>query len=300
MATEKKTKYYVALIVVAVAFVLGSWANYIISGHDYDECASAAEIATLDDFEFNSTIDPEYKPKKSDKSRNQIADNVSCSDLRAQWTMSNIAMMGYIAGLFGLVFLGITVFETKSAADLTRQALKETKVNARRELRAYLHVVPHALNINSTDLVPTIAFRFFNNGQTPAINIKCIINFVVEQHSQETIDSAFHCKVSIPPNGKQDVLWPLEELDAPWCIPVEIRAEYNDIFGQERFVKIGFSVSHDDIPNTRSTFLDGVFSEQQQTMINPDHIVEMELQYIAYEDDLQKEAEEYAEANKTS
>jgi len=66
-----------------------------------------------------------------------------------------------------LVFLCITVFETKAAADNTKEALNEAKENSRRELGAYLH----ATNIQFNDIdefVPTMTLFIKNTGQTPA------------------------------------------------------------------------------------------------------------------------------------
>jgi len=125
---------------LAAFSIFASLANYKTNAHDYEECASAAQVATLDDIQFNSALDPNYKAKQSKQNTQHIASKISCSDLSAQWAMSDIAMMGYIAGLFGLLFLGITVFETNNTAQAARDALEVTRRVGEAQTRAIVGV----------------------------------------------------------------------------------------------------------------------------------------------------------------
>lgn len=288
---------YPLLSVIAVVAVLLSLAHYKTKAHDYEECSRSAHIAALNDLELNTAIDPEYKPKKTEQNRQDIASQIDCSDLSAQWAMSDIAMLGYIAGLLGLVFLGVTVYETKSAADLTRQALKETKTNSIRELRAYLGVHVMAKNFHDTRRIPTICIRFHNRGVSPAINISC---HIIGMGADEIIENG----ATIQPDDMREIEWPLEDIKMNNKDGEEyfkIRIDYSDIFDGKRFVNAGFYVTSESFPMTTSiqnpAFTGG---GGNNSIANPMHVTERKIQFRSYKDDLQKEAEEYAEANKAS
>ena len=299
---------YPAIVIIAVICIGWSLVHYKTNAHSYEECTRAAQIAALNDLELNTAIDPDHKPDESDQNQKNISNQISCSDLSAQWAMSDIAMLGYIAGMIGLVFLGITVFETKSAADLTRQALEETKKNSRRELRAYVHAVPYGANLHNTDDVPTIFLRLFNKGQTPAINILCDVKASLEVNGETISSDKFPVKVTIPPNSHEDIIWPFMEDDIHegWDVRIFFLVEYNDIFGSDRHVSIGLNITKSSFPSSSPYIIETKFTREVTSGSLPDPVPnvrykeEVILPYVAYGDDLQEEAKKYAETNNAS
>ena len=216
--------------------------------------------------------------------------------------MSDIAMLGYIAGLFGLIFLAITIFETKTAADLTRQALKETKDNSQRELKAYISCSTRLPNCNGSRSY-TFITKIKNYGQTPVINLN---SRAVMKSDDKVLDVEFPSiqNLSIPPNGEitYDVTIEKSEFTGAENIIIEFNTEFSDVFNGTRFIREHKCIEVDEIP-----------TQPRQVTINADKprsannsrdnrlfVEEVSMFTTFYEDDLQEEAKQYAETNKAS
>lgn len=112
------------------------------------------------------------------------------SDLAAQWATARYTFVGLIMGGMGLFILIMTYMESSKAAYFTERALNETKLNSRRELRAYLKVEVDVLNIYKSiniargatdyDLV-RFCVGVENCGSTPAKSVE--ISFSVYKDS---------------------------------------------------------------------------------------------------------------------
>lgn len=227
------------------------------------------------------------------------------SDLAAQWATARYTFVGLIMGGMGLLFIILTLRESSKAAYFTNEALKETKLNSRRELRAYLSVHVIAKNINDTEY-PTIHIHFQNHGVSPAMNISC--------HCRGMgADETFEYVVSIQPNDTGEIIWPLEDLDMKDDGDIEnfkIRIKYSDIFNGKRWVNADFLVTSDSFPTSNSfqtavqiganEVIRGGRPVRETTeipLVNPNHSKERRIGFRYYTDDLQEEAENYEEAN---
>lgn len=271
---------------MAVAVIVASIGYVKSDPHDYEECASAAQIAALNDMKFNATIDPDYKPNQTQKNQTEIDNNIKCSDLGAQWGTADIALLGYIAGLLGLVFLGITVFETQSAAQaardtlgIARDTLTEAKINSKRELRAYLKVEVDIRNIYNTisvtDSKPVeFSVRLKNGGSTPAhsVELQCRIysgsveymfepkwaeygDGVLISPAQEVIREYSTSGGALESSLKEKMRSPhsLTDTDA---IMVKVDIEYTDVFDYRHTQVCMFSVLYSDIEKAAKTASD--------------------------------------------
>lgn len=152
---------------IAVICIGLSIYHYKTTAHNYEKCRSAAEIASLVDTMTKPSDKPENKTSYAQNNQQQVDNEIACSDLNAQWAMSDIAMLGYIAGLFGLLFLGITVFETKNAADLSRRALDEAERANRRGQRAYIGIEIAYIEMDVQKNIEAV-IKYKNFGETPA------------------------------------------------------------------------------------------------------------------------------------
>ena len=317
MKSSKPPSDYGILAIMFIAFCLGIWAYYGSPTNRYYNPANQHQSTAYDGDSHAVTPMPEKidsvtkttKPYTAEEKEKFAADR---SDLAAQWATARYTFVGLVLGGLGLFFIIVTVQESRKAAYFTQQALSETKSNSRKELRAYIHVVPYALNLNSTEDVPTVVLRIFNKGQTPALNISCDIS--AEEDGAETVSDSFPCKVSIPPNSHEDIIWPLEDSDMTktWGIKIYFLTKYNDIFGNNRFVNIGVDVFDSSFPNSEPVLFQrnwitggdsygrSYSNPQEIPFKNPRFESEVIIPFVSYGDDLQQEAKEYAEANKTS
>lgn len=155
---------------IAAAVVIYSVWHTHNNQHDYQECARSAQIAAYDDLMLEAGIEP-ITPTRHAQYNQAIIDNqVKCSDLAAQWGMTDVAVLGYIAGIFGLFFLGITVFETQNAASFAKQTLQLARSTAIKELQAYLRI--DSCEISRSGEAVTIKITVKNYGITPAYYVK--------------------------------------------------------------------------------------------------------------------------------
>ena len=284
--------------ILAVVVVAWSLFHYKTNTHSYEECTNGANIAALNDLEINTAIDPDNKTEKTNQNQQKISNQIDCSDLSAQWAMSDIAMLGYIAGLLGLVFLGVTVYETKSAADSTKAALDLAKENSKKELRAYLSTIVLAKNIHESERrTPTLVIKFINKGTTPAINPQCHVSGM---GADEYID----CNATIHPGDAYEIEWPLEGLKRQddHTEEIQISFTYSDIFNGTRWAKTEFIVSYGSFPVTlpivEQSMSTAPYRPDSGGIANPSHISERRIQLRTYRDDLQEEAKKYKEAKK--
>jgi len=172
-----KAWLYRAFTLIAL-LIVGASIWYVKSNpHDYKECAKAAQIAAYDDLMLDAGIEA-ITPARQAQYKQAIIDNqIKCSDLGAQWGMTDIALLGYVAGLLGLFFLGITVFETQSAATAARETLKLTDIAigvtrdiGQKQVKAYLTATKATWHTDY--MMGILEVEIKNLGQSPVISGK--------------------------------------------------------------------------------------------------------------------------------
>ena len=317
-AQRRFGNWFIPLLIGAAAFFVIFWAYSEAPTHRHYNPAKAngtdqayEESASISKLPPN--VDTKSKATKKHTEKDKEAFVASRSDLAAQWAMAHYTFVGLWVGIIGICFLIWTIIETKGASYFAEQALDETKFNSKRELRAYISVVPFAINKWDASC-PTVIFRFFNKGQTPAIGLKCQFHFtgILDGEEHGSFISIFNVKITIPPNSHEDIEWPMESFEYKdnWSADITANTSYSDIFGAKRFIDIECSVDNSMFPKTKaightksSVPFDAGHGKTGRTseMIpwqNPKHIPERRIKFLVVRHDLQKEAKEYAKANK--
>jgi len=277
----------VALIFFGAFYISPSNKHYNPADQQYPIGANNhAEVNTPAPVNINP-ITNEEEPASQKEAENYAAGR---SDLAAQWAMAEYTFVGLGMGALGLILIGFTYWESRKAAYFTEQALNETKISSRKELRAYLVITAAIENYHGSDN-GFITVSFENTGQSPAINLTYRVEVKIDGSADDGID--VDKKISIPPAKK--IFHPVEVaadlLNSSDVIICEIFCGYNDIFGGERFIKETKRILGLNLPNMPQT-RDNKYVKRFMKSAS--------LSTQSYEDDLQKEAEEYAEANKTS
>jgi len=163
----------ISVVIFGLAFLLQS--NVMPSkGNDYAQCAGDAYENTLQRIDFGSSVNPTSKAEAEQYKDQYVTLLTGCSDLTAQWRMANVTERAFWAGTIGLIFLAITLYESASAAQMTKNALELTKSNSYKELRAYLGIKIDAVPVEGGMKNLAVATTIFNSGQTPAYDIRLI------------------------------------------------------------------------------------------------------------------------------
>jgi len=300
----KRSEIFWILIIAIAIIVVGFFLNPTNSHYNPENKQNAHKTYSDTDVvlsipDNSKPLIPSTQPYTEKEKEDYVA---SRSDLAAQWAMAEYTFVGLIIGVVGIILIVLTFYQSRQAAFFAEQALDETKVNSRRELRAYLGTHIIAKNLNDTEQVPTIHIRFHNRGMSPAMGISC---HVTGMGADETIER----RASIQPNDIEEIEWPLEDLVMEEGVEevFTIRIEYSDIFNGRRWLQADFFVLPQfDFPETQGV---GTITNYAQgrdradsnytttPYINPNHITERKIQFRYYTDDLQEEAREYAEAN---
>ena len=181
MGYMKQYWRHILSIIAIIVMALWSHSNIVPSqDRNYAECTRDAHENTLNKIDFDRSINPTTKAE-AEKYKNQyIQLRTGCSDLAAQWRMSDITERAFWAGTIGLIFLAITLIESASAANMTKKALFETETANKRGQRAYLAVTEIRTRAARKNFPVTIAVVVKNVGMTPAHNIKIGRIFEIE------------------------------------------------------------------------------------------------------------------------
>lgn len=164
-------------------------------GNDYSQCTKDAYENTLRRIEFNNSVELVSEAQVEKHKDEYVRLMTGCSDLAAQWNMADLAARAFWAGTIGLIILAITLFESASAANMTKEALKITKMSSRKQLRAYMSTevdVSDIHQIAQNEPHPNVTYpvkfgvRIENCGDTPAKNVK--ISYRVFSGSTTYID----------------------------------------------------------------------------------------------------------------
>ena len=236
-------------------------------------------------------------------------DSLQNKDHRAQIWMNKAAWAQVLATLVGLLLIYLTFKESKkaalaakTAADLTSEALRETKDNSGRELRAYISCKTRCPNCNGSDNY-TFITKIKNYGQTPAISLNSKAIFSCDGNIVD-IEYPEIQNLSISPNGEisYEVAVDKKELKGAKMVTIEFDTTFLDVFGKPRFIKETKCIEINLIPfQPKLVRIDGRAPRSaNNSKVNPAFVEEIAMFTTAYEDDLQKEAEEYAKANKAS
>ena len=120
-------------------------------------------------------------PQKEAKQKD-FENNILCADLAAQQAMSDRAHWGLFIGIWGLIVLGITLWQTRKAAraasdtlKVAKDTLEVAKDTAYSELRAYAGVgaCNYTFSRNDNGSAWLDVYVEVNNyGQTPAYNVQ--------------------------------------------------------------------------------------------------------------------------------
>ena len=287
--------------IIAGAFVFMALLNPPSKQAYNPQKAYASGEISADMFVPPPNVDPAKKGNQESTEKQIEEWRANRSDLAAQWETADMAHLAFRMGILGVILLGWTIFETRNAANsasqtlsIAQDSLDETKLNSMRELRAYVSCYVVAKNFNDTGRIPTIAIRFINQGVTPAINIGCHIKGM---GADEFVD----CRISLPPNESHEIDWPFEQhkltasnRQAGWSEFFEIEFSYSDIFFAYRWVKAEFSVTNESFPMTKSLKTNvGRAGGSITSVANPSHIKERKIQFSAYTDDIQQEADNH-------
>lgn len=306
---RKNMSWFIPLSVgvVAFGFILWAWSESPTHRHYNPANTKSAEHTYQDSHAISKlppSINPKTKTEEEHTEERKESFTASRSDLAAQWAMAHYTFVGLVIGVIGICFIIWTLIETRGAALFAEQTLVATKESSKRQIRAYLSLQVISLNINDCRGVPTIKFKIINKGASPAIKIRYNIKgFGADEYTD--------WNVSVSPDSSEEIYWPLEGLNMGKSSEPEyfkIKLRYSDIFNGDRWIHCKFYVGNNTFPKTESisrestSILERAMGAGATTNIiaNPSHVSEKRLQFSFYNDDLQKEAEEYAEANKTS
>jgi hypothetical protein len=198
----------------------------------------------------------------------QTANQRENADLVAQQSMADSAdtivdltwAQAFIA-ILGLSLLGYTL---KLSRDATNAAVAAAKAadrqaeisadTAKRQLRAYLHVISVRIHPFDNAIISTVTIK--NGGQTPAHNVVTYITMVSGKipdfHDVDTINANFHLsKVLVGPDVSINAEANLAISGAvEWDLIVQKHREffvwgkvtYNDIFGEIHYVNMRFMI----------------------------------------------------------
>ena len=304
---ERNTIWLIPLAAGIVAIFLVYLAYSHSPTHEYynPENPYSADH-TYEDSKSISKIPPDPNPYKQtgkkhseEKKESYVAQR---SDLAAQWAMAHYTFIGLVIGLIGIAFLVWTIIETRKAAHLAQEALTETRISSRKELRAY---ITSAATIDNSYGRTTICVLITvkNDGQTPAVNYFANYRFLADEQEIFAPDMGLKA-LTIPPSGKITYRFDIIKADFSGAeqIVVEINAKFNDIFGFDRFIKEVKAIETDRLPiapRKIKRVLTGP-DDESNLMDNPRFVETVNMFTVEFDDDLQEEAKQYAETNKAS
>jgi hypothetical protein len=107
------------------------------------------------------------------------AEYKSDDDLCAQWKAADAADKSAWWAAFAGWFGGLSFFGVLAAIGLTIQSNRIARDTAKRQLRAYLSVIPKGITEGPNDTSGTVVISLKNNGQTPAYDIRIAIATVI-------------------------------------------------------------------------------------------------------------------------
>ena len=90
---------------------------------------------------------PEIDKTRKEADQKHLENIVLCNDLHAQQAMSNRAHWGLFIGIWGLFFLGRTLWETRKAAHAASSTLEVAKNATKAEFQPYISV-PDCIDIS--------------------------------------------------------------------------------------------------------------------------------------------------------